>query len=144
MKIKRLFEVRAFAALALLAAGGAARAQTPSALAEWQFSGGVPLRAMFMPELPTWDYDIGAAFIEQPKYEGSRKYVTQPGPTIDVRYKDVAFVSTGEGLGWNIFHGKTYRLRRVRARALRRQSAVADRAACRRAPCYRRLRRRGR
>ena len=105
MITKRLFPIRTLAALALLAAGGAARAQTPSALAEWQFSGGVPLRAMFMPEIPTWDYDIGAAVIEQPKYEGSKDYQIQPGPTVNIRYKDLAFISTGEGLGWNVFHG---------------------------------------
>lgn len=96
--------------LILLAAGsGIARAQTPSPLAEWQFSGGVPLRAYFIPDPPKWDYDVGLAFIEQPKYSGSKDYRIQPGPTIDIRYRDLAFISTGEGLGWNVLHGKTYR-----------------------------------
>ncbi|GAC1623631.1 MAG: MipA/OmpV family protein [Nevskia sp.] len=94
----------------LLAAGtGAVQAQTPSPLAEWQFSGGVPLRSYFIAQPPKWDYDIGLAFIEQPKYQGSKEYRLQPGPTIDIRYRDIAFISTGEGLGWNLLHGKTYR-----------------------------------
>ena len=84
-------------------------AQTPSPLAEWQFSAGVPLRGYFIPEPPKWEYDLGAAFIVQPRYAGSKDYRVQPGPTIDIRYRDIAFISTGEGLGWNILHGKTYR-----------------------------------
>jgi len=101
--------VRAGLVLALSMASSAIVAQTPSALAEWQFSGGVPLRGYFIPQPPKWDYDIGAAFIYQPKYEGSKDYRIQPGPTIDIRYRDIAFASTGEGLGWNILHGRTYR-----------------------------------
>lgn len=93
----------------LFALAGPARAQTPSPLAEWQFSGGVPLRSYFLDTLPKWEYELGLAFVTQPKYDGAKEYVIQPGPTIDVRYRDLFFVSTGEGLGWNILHGKTYR-----------------------------------
>lgn len=93
----------------LLALAPAAEAQTPSPLAEWQFSGGVPLRSYFPDTLPKWEYEVGLAFAVQPKYDGSKDYRIQPGPTIDVRYRDLFFASTGEGLGWNILHGKTYR-----------------------------------
>lgn len=92
-----------------VAVAPAAQAQTPSPLAEWQFSGGVPLRSYFLDTLPKWEYEVGLAFAVQPKYDGAKEYRIQPGPTIDVRYRDVFFASTGEGLGWNILHGKTYR-----------------------------------
>lgn len=94
---------------ALAATPAALHAQTPSPLAEWQFSGGVPLRSYFLDTVPKWEYELGLAFAVQPKYDGARAYEVQPGPTIDVRYRDRFFASTGEGLGWNVLHGKTYR-----------------------------------
>lgn len=87
-----------------------ARAQTPSPMAEWQYSAGVPLRPMFEDQIPDWQIELGAAGVVQPLYPGAGKYRFEPGPDIDVRYKDQAFFSTGEGLGWNLFSGKTYRV----------------------------------
>jgi outer membrane scaffolding protein for murein synthesis (MipA/OmpV family) len=87
----------------------AVQGQTPSPLAEWQFSGGVPLRGYFIEKPPKWEYEVGLAFAIQPKYDGAKDYRILPGPTVDIRYRDIAFISTGEGLGWNILHGKTYR-----------------------------------
>lgn len=91
-------------------AGRSAAAQTPSPLAEWQYSAGVPLRAMFEDQTPEWQFEFGAAGNFQPLYPGAGKYRFEPGPDIDVRYKDLAFFSTGEGLGVNLLHDKTYRV----------------------------------
>lgn len=85
-------------------------AQTPSPMAEWQYSAGVPLRSMFEDTVPDWDVELGAAGNLQPIYPGAGKYRLEPGPDIDVRYKDLAFFSTGEGLGVNLLQDKSYRL----------------------------------
>lgn len=87
-----------------------ALAQTPSPMAEWQYSAGIPLRPMFTDEVPDWQIEVGAAGVVQPLYPGAGKYRLVPGPDIDVRYKDKAFFSIGEGLGVNLFSGKTYRV----------------------------------
>ncbi|HTH99244.1 MAG TPA: MipA/OmpV family protein [Stellaceae bacterium] len=84
-------------------------AQTPSPLGEWQFSAGVPLRTMFENPMPKWDISFGPAFDYQPDFEGSNSYKAQPGLALDVRYRDIAFISTGEGVGVNLLRGKTYR-----------------------------------
>ena len=95
---------------ALLTVSVGARAQTPSPMAEWQYSAGVPLRAMFEDNIPTWQVELGAAGNVQPLYPGAGKYRFEPGPDIDVRYQDWAFFSTGEGLGANLWQGKTFRI----------------------------------
>ena len=88
-----------------------ASAQTPSPLPEWIFSSGQQLRVYYMwDKLPKWEYNVGASVELQPKFSGSKQYRIQAGPSFDVRYRDIAFLSTGEGLGINIWHGKTYRV----------------------------------
>lgn len=99
-----------FTLLAMAAGAPRAVAQTPSPMAEWQYSAGVPLRAMFADKIPDWQIEVGAAGALLPLYPGAGKYRFEPGPDIDVRYKDEAFFSTGEGLGVNLFSGKTYRV----------------------------------
>jgi outer membrane scaffolding protein for murein synthesis (MipA/OmpV family) len=94
----------------LVAANGDARAQTPSPMAEWQYSAGVPLRAMFEDDIPDWQFEIGAASNFQPLYPGAGKYRVEPGPDFDIRYKNLAFLSAGEGLGVNLLQDKTYRV----------------------------------
>lgn len=86
-----------------------ALAQTPMPLAEWQYSAGVGLRSLFEDPLPEWDASAGIATVVQPRFQGSSQYHWEQGLSIDVRYKDIAFISTGEGLGWNIIHGPNYR-----------------------------------
>ena len=88
---------------------GTARAQTPSPLAEWQYSAGVLLRSSMAPSIPEWDVSVGAASELHPQYPGAKSYHVEVGPLFDLRYKDIAFASTGEGLGVNLLHGKTYR-----------------------------------
>ena len=87
-----------------------ALAQTPSPMAEWQYSAGIPLRPMFEDQIPDWQIEVGMAGVVQPLYPGAGKYRFEPGPDIDVRYKNDAFFSIGEGLGVNLFSGKTYRV----------------------------------
>ncbi len=86
-----------------------ALSQTPSPLQEWQYSSGVDLMKLFQPDLPDWQIESGAAAQDRPLYEGARIHHVLKGPVIDVRYRDVAFASVGEGLGVNIVRGLNYR-----------------------------------
>jgi outer membrane scaffolding protein for murein synthesis (MipA/OmpV family) len=83
-------------------------AQTPSPLQEWQYSGGIILARLFQPDLPTFRTVLGAAADAAPLYDGARDYRTKGGPVINIHYKDIAFLSTGEGLGYNFLHGDHY------------------------------------
>lgn len=98
------------AAVLVVAGTPDARAQTPSPMAEWQYSAGVPLRSMFEDTTPQWQVEVGAAGAVQPLYPGAGKYRFEPGPDFDIRYKDLAFFSVGEGLGVNLLQDKTYRI----------------------------------
>jgi len=103
--------LRAVVALSVLIAGAVgARAQAPSPMAEWQYSAGVPLRPTFEDTAPEWQVEVGGAGAVQPLYPGAAKYRFLPGPDIDVRYRDFAFFSVGEGLGVNLLQDKTYRV----------------------------------
>lgn len=86
------------------------RAQTPSPLQEWQYSGGIILEELFKPNLPDWRFNVGPSAVVQPVYEGARAYRVWGAPTIDIRYKNLAFLSLGEGLGVNFLHGPYYRV----------------------------------
>jgi outer membrane scaffolding protein for murein synthesis (MipA/OmpV family) len=85
-----------------------ASAQTPSPLQEWQYSGGIILARLFQPDLPTFRTVLGAAADVAPLYDGSSDYRTKGGPVINIHYKDIAFLSTGEGLGYNFLRGDHY------------------------------------
>lgn len=86
-----------------------AAAQTPSPLAQWQYSAGITLEQMFAPQLPAWRVRIGPSVSFQPRYDGADSYHVLAGPTIDIRYRDRFFVSTGEGLGANVLTGPNWR-----------------------------------
>lgn len=88
---------------------GVASAQTPSPLGEWQYSVGIPLQKMWQPNIPDWQVRVGAATSFQPRYEGSERYHLMAGPSIDVRYKDLFFLSSGEGFGANFAQGENWR-----------------------------------
>lgn len=88
---------------------GTASAQTPSPLGEWQYSVGIPLQKMWQPNIPDWQVRFGAAASFQPRYEGSDRYHVMGGPSIDVRYKDLFFLSSGEGAGVNFAQGQNWR-----------------------------------
>ncbi len=100
--------------LVALASAGAfaprsASGQTPSPLQEWQFPGGIVLYKLYAPDIPEWRRVIGVATVAEPLYQGSRPYRVEPGPVIDIRYKDLLFASVGDGLGVNIVTGTHYR-----------------------------------
>jgi len=100
----------AIAAVLIVLASASARAQTPSPLAEWQYSAGVPLRNMFLPTIPTWEASVGLAGVVEPLYDGADRYRVRPGPIMDLRYRNLAFASTGEGVGVNVISGRNYRV----------------------------------
>jgi outer membrane scaffolding protein for murein synthesis (MipA/OmpV family) len=89
---------------------GAAYSQTPSPLQEWQYSGGIVLARLFQPDQAEWREVAGAAAELQPAYDGSKAYRVMGGPVVSVEYRDIAFVSTGEGIGVNILRGAYYRV----------------------------------
>jgi len=84
-------------------------AQTPAPLQEWQYSSGIALYKMYVPDAPLWQVDAGLAVEPRPLYEGSERYRTLVGPVLDIRYKDLAFLSAGEGLGVNFIRGENFR-----------------------------------
>jgi outer membrane scaffolding protein for murein synthesis (MipA/OmpV family) len=98
------------AGLAWVFAPSLAPAQTPSPLQEWQYSAGIALYRMFKPDMPDWQIETGAAVEPRPLYEGSKTYRVVVGPVLDVRYRDVAFASVGEGLGYNVLRGENFRV----------------------------------
>jgi outer membrane scaffolding protein for murein synthesis (MipA/OmpV family) len=89
---------------------GVARAQTPSPLQEWQYSGGVILARLFEPNLPTFRTVLGLASEVQPVYDGSHAYRLQGGPVINIQYRDIAFLTTGDGIGYNVLRGDHYQV----------------------------------
>lgn len=84
-------------------------AQTPSPLQEWQYSSGESLYKLFVPDMPDWRVEAGGAVEARPVYQGSTTYRVLLGPVIDVRYRDLAFASVGEGLGYNLLRGENFR-----------------------------------
>src|SRR3981081_3574735 len=83
--------------------------QPPSPLQEWQYSGGIVLERLFEPNLPDWRVVLGAAAEARPLYDGAAVSRVLGGPVINIRYRDIAFVSVGEGIGVNILRGENYR-----------------------------------
>jgi len=64
---------------------------------------------MYSPEMPRWQVDAGLAVEPRPLWEGSERYRSLVGPVLDIRYKDLAFLSAGEGLGVNFIRGANFR-----------------------------------
>lgn len=84
-----------------------ALAQTTSPLPEWEYSAGQLLRSYFLAgKIPTFAASVGLSAQLSPKFDGSSQYRVLGGPSFDLRYRDIAFLSTGEGLGVNILRGK--------------------------------------
>ena len=93
--------------LALAMIAGTASAQT-STLTDWQNSSGIVMRPLGGP-VPDWQVTVGGGVAAIPAYEGSNEQRVSPAPTVDIRYKDLAYLSIGEGIGVNIFRGTNYR-----------------------------------
>jgi outer membrane scaffolding protein for murein synthesis (MipA/OmpV family) len=104
---------RAWIWLLLLSFTGLSRtalAQTPSPMQEWQYSGGIILARLFQPDLPEYRTILGLAATGQPVYDGSRAYHVEGGPVFNLYYRDVAYISTGDGIGFNFLHGDHYQV----------------------------------
>jgi outer membrane scaffolding protein for murein synthesis (MipA/OmpV family) len=99
-----------YASLAYLICSAPAMAQTPSPLGEWQYSAGIPLEKLYQESRPNWEVRLGIGSTFEPRYDGSDRYHTLIGPSTDIRYKDIAFLSTGEGLGVNVIQGTNWRI----------------------------------
>jgi outer membrane scaffolding protein for murein synthesis (MipA/OmpV family) len=87
-----------------------AHAQTPSPLGEWQYSAGIPLEKLYEPNVPNWKVRLGIGSTFEPRYDGSSRYHTLVGPSLDIRFRDLAFLSTGEGFGVNVAQGPNWRI----------------------------------
>ena len=57
-----------------------------------------------------WSVTLGAGATVQPPYDGSDEFGILPFPVVDVRYKDIVFLSSAEGLGWNAFKTRNFRV----------------------------------
>ncbi|MGH8289857.1 MAG: MipA/OmpV family protein [Steroidobacteraceae bacterium] len=77
---------------------------------EWQYSGGIALENLFAPKIQKWDVIAGIATSTKPAYSGASQYEVAAGPALNIRYRNRAFLSTGEGLGANVLVGKHYRV----------------------------------
>jgi len=77
---------------------------------EWQYSGGIILAKLFEPDQPRWRRVLGLASEVQPVYDGSRAYRVSGGPVINFQYRDRAFISTGDGIGFNFLRGNHYQV----------------------------------
>lgn len=93
---------------ALALASGGARAQSLAPLLDWQNSAGIVLRSLGGP-IPDWEITVGGGGGVLPAYEGSNSLRFAPALLLDVRYRDIFFVSSGEGVGVNLIHGDFYR-----------------------------------
>jgi outer membrane scaffolding protein for murein synthesis (MipA/OmpV family) len=85
-------------------------AQTPSPLQEWQYSGGIILARLFEPDLPKYRTIAGLAADLQPAYDGSRAYRVEGGPDLNFYYRDKFFISTGDGIGYNVLRGDHFQV----------------------------------
>lgn len=107
-RASRLFHPLALLALMSIVGARSAHSQTPSPLQEWQYSGGVILARLFEPNLPQWRTVLGVASEVQPAYDGARAYRVMGGPDLFIYYRDIAFISSGEGIGYNFLRGDHY------------------------------------
>jgi outer membrane scaffolding protein for murein synthesis (MipA/OmpV family) len=93
--------------LTLAFIAGAASAQQAT-FTDWQDSSGVVMRPLGGP-IPDWSVTVGGGLVVTPAYEGSNQMRPQAAPDFDIRYKDVAYASMGEGIGYNVLRGDNYR-----------------------------------
>ena len=109
MSSKAVKAATGFVLVAGLGCGHGAQAQTPSPLAEWQYSAGIQLQRLMEPTIPPWEAQVGIGAQAAPIGDGLARYQIQPGPIVDIRYKDEAFISTGEGIGVNVLSFSHFR-----------------------------------
>lgn len=95
--------------LILFGLGLSAPVRADMPIAEWQYSAGQVLQGYFQQPVPEWQGLVSAGPALVPSYEGSSAYRALPGLTLELRYRDLAFASTAEGLGLNLLRGRRYR-----------------------------------
>lgn len=83
--------------LIILFWAAAASAQTPAPFAYWQNAAGIVLAPLGGP-IPDWRATVGGGVAAMPLYEGADHYKLEPAPAFDIRYSDIAFLSSGDGL----------------------------------------------
>lgn len=108
-KLKRPSAYWVALVLSTIAFSNLSFAQTPSPLPEWTYSAGQLLRTNMSPTIPKWSVFTGLSAAYTPRYDGADEHHVLGGPTIEIRYRDVAFASTGEGIGVNLLRGKNHR-----------------------------------
>jgi hypothetical protein len=91
--------VRGIGVLIVVAGSRPVLAQTPSPLQEWRYSGGVILARLFEPDPPEYRRIVGIAADVDPVYSGARALRVQGGPDINIYYRDIAFITSGDGVG---------------------------------------------
>lgn len=79
-------------------------------MAQWQLSAGVPLIGYVLKEVPKWQGAVAVGAVSVPAYEGSNHSRVIPIAAAELRYRDIAYFSSSEGLGVNVLHGKSYRV----------------------------------
>lgn len=92
-------------AFALAAQGASAQS---AIFTDWQNSSGIVMRPLGGP-IPDWSVTLGGGLAVLPAYEGSNQMRLSPAPDVDIRYKDLAYASMGEGIGYNVLRGTNYR-----------------------------------
>lgn len=92
-----------------IAVAAPAFAQTPTPLSYWQFSAGQVL-APYGKKAPDWLVLAGPSVAIQPTYEGSNQYEVQPGAILELQYRGRLYLSTGQGLAYDLFRGRNYRI----------------------------------
>jgi outer membrane scaffolding protein for murein synthesis (MipA/OmpV family) len=91
--------------LAFIAATASAQTAT---FTDWQDSAGVVMRPLGG-QVQDWSVTLGGGIAVMPAYEGSNQMRPEPAPDVDIRYKDLAYLSMGEGIGYNVLRGTNYR-----------------------------------
>jgi hypothetical protein len=76
---------------------------------------------MLCSESPDIHTVLGVETELQPAHDGARACEVRGGPASDVRYHDVVFLSTGDGLGYNLVHRRSLDVGVSIAYDLRRQ-----------------------
>jgi len=79
-------------------------------MADWQHSPGVALIPHFTQPVPHWQGGIAAGTVLLPDYEGAASMRFAPVAAAELRYRDIAYLSTSEGIGYNLFRGRSYRI----------------------------------
>lgn len=85
-------------------------AQTPTPMADWQHSPGVALVPYFVDSVPRWQWVVAAGTVGLPSYEGAQQLRLTPVAAAELRYRNIAYFSTSEGIGYNLFKSKSYRI----------------------------------